>query len=63
MQQYLVLEYTVNVNIDDIPRALNIIAIEISDRTIKILTEADLTGDRKHFPVPSSTKILALHCC
>jgi RES domain-containing protein len=50
------LEYTVNVNIDDIPRALSITAIEIPDRTIRILNEADLPGDWKDSPAPSSTK-------
>lgn len=51
-----VLEYTVNVNIDDIPRALSITTIEIPDRKITILNEADLPGDWKHSPAPSSTK-------
>jgi RES domain-containing protein len=50
------LEYTVNVNIDDIPRALSITAIEIPDRTIRILNESDLPGDWKDSPAPSSTK-------
>jgi RES domain-containing protein len=51
-----VLEYTVNVIIDDIPRALSITTIEIPDQLIRILTEADLPGDWKHSPSPSSTK-------
>jgi RES domain-containing protein len=51
-----VLEYTVNVNIDDIPRSLSIITIEIPDRPITILDEADLPGDWKYSPAPSSTK-------
>ena len=50
------LEYTVNVNIDDIPRALSITIIEVPDQSIKILKEADLPGDWKHSPAPSSTK-------
>ncbi len=50
------LEYTVNIDIDDIPRALSITTIEISDRLIKNLKEADLPGDWKHSPAPSSTK-------
>ena len=50
------LEYTVNVNIDDIPRTLSITTIEIPDQPIKILKEADLPGDWKHSPAPSSTK-------
>ena len=52
-----VLEYTVNVNIDDIPRALSITVIEIPVRKIKILNEGDLPGNWKHSPAPSSTKI------
>ena len=51
-----VLEYTVNVNIDDIPRALSITVIEVPDGPIKILSEADLPGDWKLSPAPSSTK-------
>ena len=50
------LEYTVNINIDDIPRALSITIIEIPDQSIKILKEADLPGDWKQSPAPSSTK-------
>lgn len=51
-----VLEYTVNVGIDDIPRALSIITIEIPDAPIKMLTVSDLPGDWKRSPSPSSTK-------
>ena len=51
-----VLEFTVNVNIDDIPRALSITVIEIPDETIRILNETDLPGDWKLSPAPSSTK-------
>lgn len=51
-----ILEYTVNVGIDDIPRALSIITIEIPDAPIKMLTESDLPGDWKRSPAPSSTK-------
>ncbi|WP_299290564.1 RES family NAD+ phosphorylase [uncultured Mucilaginibacter sp.] len=50
------LEYTVNIAIDDIPRALSITTIEIPDQLIKILNEADLPGDWKHSPAPSSAK-------
>lgn len=50
------LEYTVNVNIDDIPRALSIITIEIPDQKIRVLYEQDLPGDWKLSPAPSSTK-------
>ena len=51
-----VLEYTVNINIDFIPRALSITVIEIPDKTITILTEAELPGDWKQSPAPSSAK-------
>ena len=50
------LEYTVNVNIDDIPRALSISAIEISDTAVTILNEADLPGYLEEYPAPFSTK-------
>ncbi|MEO5967851.1 MAG: RES family NAD+ phosphorylase [Ferruginibacter sp.] len=53
-----ILEYTVNVNIDNIPRPLSITSIEIPDRPIKILAEADLPGNWKYSPAPSSTKKL-----
>ena len=51
-----VLEYTVNVNIDDIPRALTITTIEIPDKPITIVNESALPGDWKLSPAPSSTK-------
>lgn len=51
-----VLEYTVNVNIDDIPRALSITVIEIPEKPLRIITEADLPGNWKAYPAPSSTK-------
>lgn len=50
------LEYTVNVNINDIPRALSITIIEVPDRKIRVLNEADLPGDWRLSPSPSSTK-------
>jgi len=50
------LEYTVNVNLDDIPRALSFTAIEIPDWPIRILKEADLPGNWTQSPAPSSTK-------
>ncbi len=49
------LEYTVNVNIDDIPRALSFTIIEIPDSNIKILDEPALPWDWKLSPAPSST--------
>lgn len=51
-----VLEYTVNVNIEDIPRNLSITTIEIPDKPILFLKEADLPGNWKQTPAPSSTK-------
>lgn len=50
------LEYTVNVNIDDILRNLSITTIEIPDKPIRFLNEADLSGNWKQAPAPSSTK-------
>lgn len=51
-----VLEYTVNVNIDDIPRALSITTFEIPDLGIYAVKEEDLPGNWKQSPAPSSTK-------
>jgi RES domain-containing protein len=51
-----VLEYTVNVNADDIPRALSIAAFEIPGKHITSFAIADLPGDWRQSPAPSSTK-------
>lgn len=51
-----VLEYTVNVQLDAIPRALSITTIEIPDGLMTILNEADLPGNWKHTSAPSETK-------
>lgn len=51
-----VLEYTVNVNIDDIPRSLSITTIEIPDAGIRELSVAELPGNWIESPAPSSTK-------
>ena len=40
-----ILEYSVNVNIDDIPRALSITSIEIPDTGMLILKQAQLPGN------------------
>jgi RES domain-containing protein len=53
-----VLEYTVNVNVDDIPRALCITTFEIPDTGIYELKDADLPGNWRDMPAPSSTKDL-----
>jgi RES domain-containing protein len=50
------LEYTVNVNIEDIPRALSITTVEIPETEILFLAEKDLPGNWKETPAPSSTK-------
>lgn len=50
------LEYTVNVNIDEIPRALSITTLEIPDKDILIIPEDSLPGNWKQIPIPSSTK-------
>ena len=51
-----VLEYTVNVNADDIPRALSMAAFEIPDVHIISFSIAELPGDWRQSPAPSSTK-------
>ncbi|MDQ6815760.1 MAG: RES family NAD+ phosphorylase [Bacteroidota bacterium] len=51
-----VLEYTVNVNIDDIPRALSMTTLEIPEKNILKLTIADLPGNWRTSPSPASTK-------
>lgn len=53
-----VLEFSVNVNIEFIPRALSIITFEIDDRLIKEIKLKKLPGDWKEVPAPFSTKDL-----
>lgn len=50
------LEYTVNINIDDIPRALCVTTFEFPSSQIKLIEEADLPGNWRQSPAPSSTK-------
>ena len=50
------LEYTVNVNIDDIPRALSITTIAIPDDGIEELKPEYLPGNWTQIPSPASTK-------
>lgn len=50
------LEYTVNVSIDEIPRALSFTTFEIPDKGIQEVTEEELPGNWKDVPVPSSAK-------
>lgn len=51
-----ILEYTVNINIDEIPRALTITEIEIPGNSILNVEVAALPGDWQKFPAPTSTK-------
>ncbi|MCU7548552.1 RES family NAD+ phosphorylase [Chitinophagaceae bacterium LB-8] len=51
-----VLEYTVNVHIDDVPRALSMTVLEMPDQHLLTLTPKDLPGDWLQSPVPASTK-------
>lgn len=51
-----VLEYTVNVKINEIPRALSLVTLEIPDNRILKLKEEELPGNWKDAPAPSSTK-------
>jgi RES domain-containing protein len=51
-----VLEYTVNVNIDDLPRSLSITTIEIPDKDIQIINIAGLPGNWNIVPAPYSAK-------
>lgn len=51
-----ILEYTVDINIDDIPRALSVTTIEIAEDTILNISQSDLPGNWMQVPSPSSTK-------
>lgn len=51
-----VLEYTVNINIDDIPRALCIVTFEIDEKVIHTLKESSLPGNWKSLHVPKETQ-------
>ena len=50
------LEFTVNTNINDIPRALSIVTIDLGKAGMQELKEAQLPGDWRAFPAPASTK-------
>lgn len=50
------LEYTANVNIDNVPSALSITHIEIPEEEIFIVKERDLPGKWQQSPAPSTTK-------
>jgi RES domain-containing protein len=51
-----VLEYTVNVNINKIPRALSITTIDTGKAAIRRILESELPGDWKKSPAPGSTQ-------
>lgn len=50
------LEYSVNVNLDIIPRALSIITFEIDEERVKEILLKDLPGNWKAKPVPLATR-------
>jgi len=50
------LEYTVNINIDEIPRALSFTTFEMLSTDIQLIEEADLPGNWKQAPAPPETK-------
>lgn len=51
-----VLEYTVNVNIEDIPRYLSVTIFEIPDTGIQEITVDNLPGNWHATPAPGKTK-------
>ena len=55
------LEYTVNINIEEIPRALSIATFEIAANSIEVIKENKLPGNWRQSPVPSSTKDFGTH--
>ncbi|MCE7066445.1 RES family NAD+ phosphorylase [Dyadobacter sp. CY326] len=50
------LEYTANISIDDIPRALSITTFELASLDIYQTSIADLPGNWRDAPAPASTK-------
>jgi len=55
------LEYTVNINIEEIPRALSIITLEIPSNNIESIAEDQIPGNWKEVPAPASTKDFGTH--
>lgn len=51
-----ILEYIVNINIDEIPRALSITTFDIPQSEMRLISEDKLPGNWRETPVPSSTK-------
>ncbi|MFL5740868.1 MAG: RES family NAD+ phosphorylase [Flavisolibacter sp.] len=50
------LEYTVNVGIDEIPRALSMITLEIPDKKIYSAAISEIPGNWRDSPAPASTR-------
>jgi RES domain-containing protein len=50
------LEYSVNVGIEELPHLLSIISLEIPDKLVKELRRFELPADWKTISAPSSTK-------
>lgn len=50
-----IIEYSVNVNLSDIPKTLSLITLEIND-DIEIIEPSDLPGNWRAFPAPAETK-------
>ncbi|MCX6207856.1 MAG: RES family NAD+ phosphorylase [Bacteroidetes bacterium] len=53
-----ILEFSVNVHLEDLPHLLSITSIEIPDKLIKELKASEIPADWKTIPAPSSTKNL-----
>lgn len=51
-----VLEYSVNVMVDDIPRALSFLVLDVPNIFMRIVEEAEMPGDWRTAPAPPSTK-------
>lgn len=51
-----ILEYSVNISLDLIPRSLCIVRFEIPDRNIRKLAVSDLPGNWQNAAVPMSTR-------
>jgi RES domain-containing protein len=51
-----ILEYSVNVGLEEMPYLLSITSINIPDKLIKALNPSELPADWKTVPAPSSTK-------
>lgn len=50
-----ILEYSVNISLDDIPRSMSLVTIRIPDTHLLLKTE-NLPGNWKDVPAPSSTR-------